>query len=262
MNSLGRFHKLFIALAVALFLAASLWPWKWNTSDQRRSSLKNTGAGQLAGQQGSQRPVSGVKDTRETKPRKRNARVTNERRAQRQSTTLLPELALPSTRMEIAALSELTSPTVSPAEGLSTSRVVEREIESLDAKEARPDQPDEALRFRLLQMQDENRNIPADALLKAKAQVNVMTAVQAERARAAGKTKGIEVASLQPSDWTWLGPGNVGGRIRAVVIDPNNANNMWVGSVGGGIWRSTNAGGSWVAGRRLHGESGCLDAGD
>ena len=45
--------------------------------------------------------------------------------------------------------------------------------------------------------------------------------------------------------WDWLGPGNVGGRIRAILPDPNNWNNLMIGSVSGGIWRSTNAGASW-----------------
>ena len=53
------------------------------------------------------------------------------------------------------------------------------------------------------------------------------------------------MAALTPGDWTSLGPGNIGGRIRSIVIDPNNGNNMWVGSVGGGIWHSTDAGASW-----------------
>jgi hypothetical protein len=110
---------------------------------------------------------------------------------------------------------------------------------------ARGDHPDEAIRFRNLQLQDENGNIPADGLQRARQQMTVMRAAQEERARAAGKTKGMTVASLDPYGWTWLGPGNVGGRIRSIVIDPNNANKMWVGSVSGGIWRSTDAGASW-----------------
>ncbi len=57
---------------------------------------------------------------------------------------------------------------------------------------------------------------------------------------------GTEVAGINPGAWAWLGPGNIGGRIRSIVIDPANANRMWVGSVSGGIWFSTNAGGSWL----------------
>ncbi len=48
-----------------------------------------------------------------------------------------------------------------------------------------------------------------------------------------------------PVSWTWLGPGNIGGRLRAVLIDPGNPQRMWVGSAGGGVWYSDTAGASW-----------------
>ncbi len=46
--------------------------------------------------------------------------------------------------------------------------------------------------------------------------------------------------------WTALGPGNIGGRTRALVIDPTNPNRIFATGVGGGVWRSTNAGASWA----------------
>ncbi len=48
-----------------------------------------------------------------------------------------------------------------------------------------------------------------------------------------------------PVQWTWLGPGNIGGRLRAVLIDPTNTQRMWVGSAGGGVWYSDTGGASW-----------------
>jgi photosystem II stability/assembly factor-like uncharacterized protein len=54
-----------------------------------------------------------------------------------------------------------------------------------------------------------------------------------------GKTK---AAGIQQSAWTPLGPGNVGGRIRAIVFDPRNSNRFFIGSATGGMWLSTNAG--------------------
>ncbi|MBI5541296.1 MAG: T9SS type A sorting domain-containing protein [Bacteroidia bacterium] len=47
-------------------------------------------------------------------------------------------------------------------------------------------------------------------------------------------------------NWTEMGPSNVGGRTRAVVIDKDNQNLIIAGSVGGGIWKSTTGGLSWV----------------
>ncbi|MEM1268834.1 MAG: hypothetical protein AAGI08_02190 [Bacteroidota bacterium] len=45
--------------------------------------------------------------------------------------------------------------------------------------------------------------------------------------------------------WTWIGPGNVGGRVRAIDIDPDDANIMHLAAVGGGVWRTTDAGANW-----------------
>lgn len=45
--------------------------------------------------------------------------------------------------------------------------------------------------------------------------------------------------------WTWLGPGNIGGRIRSILITSSTPRKIYVGSVGGGIWTSTNGGASW-----------------
>ncbi|HVS65097.1 MAG TPA: hypothetical protein VMT85_16525 [Thermoanaerobaculia bacterium] len=57
----------------------------------------------------------------------------------------------------------------------------------------------------------------------------------------------IAGAGLAPSGagWTSLGPGRVGGRTRAIVVDPNDPDTIWLGSVGGGIWRTSDAGAHW-----------------
>lgn len=44
--------------------------------------------------------------------------------------------------------------------------------------------------------------------------------------------------------WRSLGPGNIGGRTRSIVVHPTTGV-MWAGSVGGGIWRTTDGGASW-----------------
>ncbi len=47
--------------------------------------------------------------------------------------------------------------------------------------------------------------------------------------------------------WIERGPGNVAGRARGLVVDPGDPSlNTWfVGSVGGGIWKTTNGGTTW-----------------
>jgi len=48
-------------------------------------------------------------------------------------------------------------------------------------------------------------------------------------------------------NWIERGPANVGGRTRGIVVDPDDAskNTWYVGSVGGGVWKTTNAGTTW-----------------
>jgi len=47
-------------------------------------------------------------------------------------------------------------------------------------------------------------------------------------------------------DWTEIGPDNVGGRTRSILVDRTNSNIVFAGSVAGGIWKSTTAGASWT----------------
>lgn len=107
----------------------------------------------------------------------------------------------------------------------------------IDADAPRPDHPGEAVLFRRLSLQDEKGNIPLDGLTRGVAHAKAMTAQQPSNAPDGG---GID----NPA-WTWIGPGNIGGRIRSIVISPTNANAMWIGSVSGGIWRTTNGGTTW-----------------
>ncbi|HSP86686.1 MAG TPA: hypothetical protein VLN45_01020, partial [Ignavibacteriaceae bacterium] len=46
--------------------------------------------------------------------------------------------------------------------------------------------------------------------------------------------------------WTQLGPGNIGGRIRSIKVHPNDPNTVYIGSVGGGVWKTIDGGLSWV----------------
>ena len=61
-------------------------------------------------------------------------------------------------------------------------------------------------------------------------------------------------------NWTFRGPNNIGGRTRSLLIDPNNPDILFAGSVGGGIWRSTDGGTTWnTVSDRLHSLAiGCL----
>lgn len=98
--------------------------------------------------------------------------------------------------------------------------------------------PAEAAAFRLLRHQDENGDIPNGALWRAKAQADAMRVAARFQPDAAGITR---------TSWTWLGPSNIGGRIRTIAIHPTSTSTIFIGSIGGGIWKSTNSGASWAA---------------
>lgn len=60
-----------------------------------------------------------------------------------------------------------------------------------------------------------------------------------------GEANATLAAGLSNTQWTELGPNNVGGRIRAIVIDPRNANRIYIGAATGGVWLTENAGQSF-----------------
>lgn len=100
-------------------------------------------------------------------------------------------------------------------------------------REPRPDHAGDAEEYRLQSLRSEDGTIPHNADQLAKQQM------------AALLTEGI-AGGLDSTQWTDLGPGNIGGRIRAIAIHPTTPATMFVGSVAGGIWRSNNAGASWA----------------
>jgi hypothetical protein len=66
------------------------------------------------------------------------------------------------------------------------------------------------------------------------------------------KTVKNQNRSLNIANWTNLGPNSTPGgyaglgRINCVAFHPTNANIIWVGSPGGGLWKSTDAGLTWT----------------
>jgi photosystem II stability/assembly factor-like uncharacterized protein len=68
-----------------------------------------------------------------------------------------------------------------------------------------------------------------------------------EYSKAVGRSERI-LKSTANLSWVERGPGNVGGRTRSIVIDPDDTSgNTWfAGSVSGGIWKTENGGKTWV----------------
>lgn len=107
-----------------------------------------------------------------------------------------------------------------------------------------------ALEFRRLQLQNEKGEIPRDGLRKAREHIESMKAAHEELIKST-KSQGLPIqningAGINPNSWEWLGPGNIGGRIRSIIIKPSDPNRMWIGSVSGGIWTTDNGGVSWA----------------
>ena len=61
--------------------------------------------------------------------------------------------------------------------------------------------------------------------------------------------RGISYATADESlgAWSSLGPGNVGGRTRALIVDPRSPQTLYAGGVAGGVWKSTDGGASWTS---------------
>ncbi len=114
---------------------------------------------------------------------------------------------------------------------------------------ARYDQPAEREAFhRLKRVPEGEVDVPVERYFEAHAHMEAMPHFSSERGRflersevAAGR------AQLQGlGTWTSLGPGNIGGRTRAVIIHPQDPNIIYAAGVAGGVWKTTNGGGTWI----------------
>jgi photosystem II stability/assembly factor-like uncharacterized protein len=107
----------------------------------------------------------------------------------------------------------------------------------------------EAEELRARQLRDEHGNIPQNALLNAVRQKQqMMFNPRLWQGVPASTTLGPspKLAGLDTSAWQWLGPGNIGGRVRSILCHPTDPNVLWAGGVGGGIWKTVNGGASWA----------------
>jgi hypothetical protein len=112
------------------------------------------------------------------------------------------------------------------------------------------DQPDRAAEFFAAK-----RGITSDTHLgtlcnAARAHMQSMQRFSTVGDRVVERGRNARILSNSPTTtavgWTSLGPGNIGGRTRALVFDPIDPNTMYAGAVSGGVWKTTDAGGSWM----------------
>ncbi len=69
------------------------------------------------------------------------------------------------------------------------------------------------------------------------------------RQRELKKARGVMRAPDKAIVWQSRGPGNVAGRARDLIVHPSDPSGQtwYIGSVGGGVWRTTDGGGAWTA---------------
>ncbi|WP_371664068.1 WD40/YVTN/BNR-like repeat-containing protein [Streptomyces sp. NBC_00280] len=117
-----------------------------------------------------------------------------------------------------------------------------------------PDLPTARGLFRLKQERSDDGNVRPHALGTAYEQVKTLLSREAPPATAGVPTgpngQGIRggpapAGGLQLANWVWLGPGNIGGRTRGMVIHPVQPDRMWAVSAGGGVWHTEDGGVQW-----------------
>src|SRR6476659_1450396 len=111
------------------------------------------------------------------------------------------------------------------------------------------DEPAEADEFFLLKRSPDGQPIQIQRYLEAIEHMKRMPQYStADRTRlpSLGEMQAAGVGPEALGAWTPLGPGNIGGRTRALLINPTNPGVMYAAGVGGGVWKTTNAGQSWI----------------
>ena len=114
---------------------------------------------------------------------------------------------------------------------------------SVPLVDERPDDPDRAAESRALKRAGSDD--PYASLSAARDAMRRMPRYSTVE----GAVRGGGIQALDESRplgrWRFLGPGNIGGRTRVLVVDPGQPQVMYTGGVSGGIWKTTTAGAKW-----------------
>ncbi|MBZ5497465.1 MAG: hypothetical protein LAP85_13775 [Acidobacteriia bacterium] len=119
------------------------------------------------------------------------------------------------------------------------------------------DEPDEARQYYLMKRAGPNGN-PVDLVRAYRKAIDRMermprystrtgrALVSLYEARNSKDPRRLAQGNLL-STWEPVGPGNIGGRTRVILVDPGQPETMYAAGVSGGIWKTEDAGGSWRA---------------
>src|SRR4030095_3145319 len=122
---------------------------------------------------------------------------------------------------------------------------------NIDLERIAYDQPAEASEYFLLKRSPDGHSpIPVKRYLDAIAHGERMPQYSTASGLRLPSAREMRTTSIEPQSlgtWTPLGPGNIGGRTRAFLINPVDPTVMYAAGVAGGGWKSTNSGKSWMA---------------
>jgi photosystem II stability/assembly factor-like uncharacterized protein len=59
--------------------------------------------------------------------------------------------------------------------------------------------------------------------------------------------KRVRAVAVPGVTWASAGPTNIGGRCTALAVHPANPDTVYIGAAGGGVWRSDDAGQTWIS---------------
>lgn len=81
-------------------------------------------------------------------------------------------------------------------------------------------------------------NITKDPLTNTVPKERLLTAMAEIRSRFSGEHSSKVLGAIPGINWTERGPNNVGGRTRAILVDPNDLTKrkVWTAGIGGGLW--------------------------
>ncbi|MBL8174478.1 MAG: hypothetical protein JNK48_07405 [Bryobacterales bacterium] len=118
----------------------------------------------------------------------------------------------------------------------------------LMAEKPEKDNPGEAVRYFLdRRVPVGARQLPQERYLHAREKMRRMPVYSSKAGRRVAvefDAKGRE-RFVSLGQWTPLGPGNVGGRTRVLLIHPERPEILYAAGVAGGVWKSVNAGERW-----------------
>ena len=133
-------------------------------------------------------------------------------------------------------------PLVSP---IATNEETERGGQIEADRQEKEDGYREAAEFYKLKRIAAGEELPVERYIEGKKHAERMPRYSISRGRSVAATEKAAGQGTALGTWKPLGPGNVGGRTRALAIRPDDPNTMYAGATGGGIWKTTDRGESW-----------------